>query len=224
MRTRTIGILTVLTAVLVAGCGGQGLRRAPAATNPSPCPHGTPDHLNNPPVTNLLSVAASSAREAWSVGYFTDGANTVEHTLVDHWDGRTWSTMVTPNTDCGVSNALRSVASSSATNAWAVGIHSDGHNNINPLIEHWDGSSWAIVPTPAVPGRDAALNAVTVIDSSDAWAVGLYVTDDGPSTDPQTLTEHWDGRTWSVVPSPNQPGVEGSLSPEHDRGSHPMVG
>jgi hypothetical protein len=80
------------------------------------------------------------------------------------------------------------------------------------LIEHWDGSSWAIVPTPAVSGRDAALNAVTVIDSSDAWAVGLYVTDDGSSTDPQTLTEHWDGRTWSVVPSPNQPGVEGSLA------------
>ena len=196
------------------GCPGCGLRRA-GPSQGAGCHQsitvstGTPDHLNNPPETNLLSVAASSAREAWSVGYYTDGANTVRHTLVDHWDGRTWSTMVSPNTDCSVSNVLRSVASSSATNAWAVGIHSDGQNNINPLTEHWDGSSWAIVPTPAVPGRDAALNAVTVIDSSDAWAVGLYVIGDGVA---QTLTEHWDGRAWSIVPSPNQPGVVASLA------------
>jgi hypothetical protein len=208
MGTRIVGILPALTAVVVAACGGQGLQGPPAATNPSPCPQGTPDHLIHPPKTDLLSVAASSAREAWSVGYYTDGANTVEHTLVDHWDGRTWSTMVTPNTDCGVSNVLRSVASSSATNVWAVGIHSDGYYNIAPLTEHWDGSSWSIVATPAVPGRDGELSAVAVIDSADAWAVGSYVIND---KDPQTLTEHWDGRAWAVVPSPNQAGVESSL-------------
>lgn len=119
--------------------------------------------------------------------------------------------MPTPNTDCDVDNELRSVASSAPNNVWAVGVATDGHGKYKPLTEHWDGSSWAIVPTPPVPGRDGQLNAVTVIDSRDAWAVGLYITGDGARTDPQTLTEHWDGRAWSVVPSPNQAGVESSL-------------
>jgi hypothetical protein len=211
MGTRIVGILPGLMAIMVSGCGGQAVQGAPAATNPSPCPQGTPDYLIHPPVTNLLSVAASSAREAWSVGYYSDSANSVEHTLVDHWDGRTWSTMITPNTDCGVSNELRSVASSSASDVWAVGVVTDGHGSYKPLTEHWDGSSWSIVATPAVPGRDGQLSAVAVIDKADAWAVGSYVIGDGASTDPQTLTEHWDGRAWAVVPSPNQAGVESSL-------------
>jgi hypothetical protein len=211
MRKRIAVSLPVLTAVVIAGCGGRGAQGAPAATNPTPCPRVTANDLLRSPSTRLLSVAASSVKEVWAVGAYTDGSNTVEHTLVDHWNGRIWSTMRTPNTDCGVSNELRSVAASNPNNVWAVGAVTDGHGAYQPLTEHWDGSSWSIVATPAVPGRDGQLSAVTVIDSADAWAVGSYVSGDGASAAPQTLTEHWDGRAWAVVPSPNQAGVESSL-------------
>jgi len=37
-----------------------------------------------------------------------------------------------------------------------------------------------------------------VIDANDIWAVGYTLTGNY-----QTLTEHWDGSQWSIVPSPN---------------------
>ena len=127
--------MPVLTAFVIAGCGGRGVQGAPAVTNPTPCPLATADRLSRSPSTRLLSVAASSTREVWAVGSYSDGSNTVEHTLIDHWNGRTWSTMSTPNTDCGVSNELRSVAASGASNVWAVGVVTDGHGAYKPLAE-----------------------------------------------------------------------------------------
>jgi len=40
---------------------------------------------------------------------------------------------------------------------------------------------------------------VAALSTNDVWAVGTY----GTISLPQTLTEHWDGSAWSIVPSPN---------------------
>ena len=47
------------------------------------------------------------------------------------------------------------------------------------------------------------LVAVAAISSDDVWAVGQqrYTEMEG-----ETLTLHWDGSTWTVVPSPNPDG------------------
>jgi hypothetical protein len=53
------------------------------------------------------------------------------------------------------------------------------------LIGRWDGRSWSVSPSPNVTGR---LNATTVINPCDVWAVGQrYVTDIANLT----LTEHF---------------------------------
>lgn len=58
--------------------------------------------------------------------------------------------------------------------------------------------TWTAVP-PLNPGtQDNELESVNVLSGSDAWAVGVSH-DAGPD---QTLIEHWDGSSWSVVPSP----------------------
>ena len=45
------------------------------------------------------------------------------------------------------------------------------------------------------------LRGVAAVSANDIWAVG-YSSD--PSTGAShTLTEHWDGTAWSVVPSPD---------------------
>ena len=49
------------------------------------------------------------------------------------------------------------------------------------------------------------LNGVTVVSSSDAWAVG-YVS----GTSSQTLVEHWNGATWDIVSSSN-PGTSENI-------------
>jgi hypothetical protein len=53
------------------------------------------------------------------------------------------------------------------------------------------------------------LNGVWALNAGDAWAVG-----DSSLTQTsgyQTLTEHWDGSAWRVVPSPNVKGVSNYL-------------
>jgi hypothetical protein len=62
-------------------------------------------------------------------------------------------------------------------------------------------------PTPG-PG-DRALSGVTALSPTDAWAVGqVHI----PATEQvKTLTQHWDGTAWRVVPSPNVRG-QGALS------------
>ncbi len=60
--------------------------------------------------------------------------------------------------------------------------------------ETWGGSP------PVSPGTsENRLQAVAVLSACNAWAVGT--TSDGGAE--QTLTEHWDGASWTVVPSPS---------------------
>ncbi|HXP19427.1 MAG TPA: hypothetical protein VN840_07260 [Streptosporangiaceae bacterium] len=48
-------------------------------------------------------------------------------TLIEHWNGKAWSHVPSPNpAGSTYSNVLDGVASSSSTNAWAVGYYFDG--------------------------------------------------------------------------------------------------
>src|SRR5690242_2770074 len=62
--------------------------------------------------------------------------------------------------------------------------------------------------TPAVSPRASGnfLAATTVLSPCDAWAVG-WAANGGVN---QTLTEHWDGASWTVVASPD-PGTAANL-------------
>jgi hypothetical protein len=66
---------------------------------------------------------------------------------------------------------------------------------IRPLIEHWNGTSWSVVPSPKLP-KNSDLSAVTAPASNNVWALGVA----GGSSD--ALVEHWDGTSWSIVPTP----------------------
>ncbi len=108
-------------------------------------------------------------------------------------------------------NRLYAVASVSANDKWAVGLG----NNASPyqtLIEHFTGRTWNIVPSPNVVGVGNALYAVTAITANDAWAGGFY---EGPPSGQITghpLFEHWNGSTWSIVPSPAPPADSGAIN------------
>ncbi|HEY5989542.1 MAG TPA: hypothetical protein VIV12_24660 [Streptosporangiaceae bacterium] len=67
--------------------------------------------------------------------------------------------------------------------------------------------TWTSVP-PINPGDYNLLTGVTVLSSSNVWAVGWYTIDDAVLG----LIEHWDGTAWQQVPSPNPGGdVETSI-------------
>lgn len=104
------------------------------------------------------------------------------------------------------SSALQAVSALSPTQAWAVGEGVDTTSSIplrQSLVEQWDGTAWHIV---ASAGNDA-LFGVTALSPQDVWAVGgtlnYGVVGGGGSTPPpeRPLIMHWNGATWSVVPS-----------------------
>ena len=143
----------------------------------------------NPTSDNILyAVFCNSTSDCWAVG--TQGT-VPDQTLIDHWDGTSWSAVTSPNTSPGAENALYGVTCATSTDCWAVG-HADRTTGDQMLVLHWDGSAWSIADSPASPN---SLLAVTCVSGSDCWAVGQRY---GPS-----LFVHWDGTTWSIVDSPN---------------------
>jgi hypothetical protein len=170
---------------------------------PSPNPPGSKS-------AGLDGVTAVSATEIWAVGACSRGG--MAQTLIEHWNGTAWAQVPSPNPGGPAQlNALSSVAATSPTNAWAVGLYYNGTTALSrTLIEHWNGTAWAQVPSPNPGGpAEASLNSVAVTSASSAWAVGQY----SPTTfaTPQTLIEHWNGTAWVHVPSPN-PGSGSDLN------------
>jgi hypothetical protein len=155
---------------------------------------------------SLLSVDAASAHDVWSVGWSTNG--TQEVTLAEHWNGRTWKIVPTPNPDSGNAAYLSGVTVVSANDVWAAGsygISSEDGSSYSTLLEHWNGRKWRIVPSPNPVGSSSELATTASSAANDVWCVGDYTTDNGASY--LTLVEHWDGNAWSVVASPNPAGA-----------------
>jgi hypothetical protein len=164
----------------------------------------------NQPVGYFSGVSAISPDDAWAVGG-TSWWNP-SHTLAEHWNGSSWTQVVTP--DQGGSAIFNAVAATSSTNAWAVGMIGPGPgvpaSSTEPLIERWDGTAWSAQPF-AVPTAGGTFVAVAADSADDAWAVG-WTGGVGEGTGQATLIEHWNGSTWTRVPSPDPAGSANSLT------------
>ena len=86
----------------------------------------------------LTGVAATSGSNAWAVGDYNTGLGTPLLALAEHWNGTTWALapIQNPGTGSPVFNYVMSVAATSASNAWAVGMHSTSQEGTLTLIEH----------------------------------------------------------------------------------------
>jgi len=114
-----------------------------------------------------------------------------------------WNVAAAPNIP-GNATVLTGVSGTGSNDGWAVGYASDNGMR-HTLTLHWDGASWVRVPSPDVlSGVNSTnqLNGVVAIAPNDAWAVGYSVSTSQPY---QTLTLHWNGVSWTIVPSPNLP-------------------
>ena len=147
---------------------------------------------------NLASVSGASANDVWAVGDFYNPSNSnVLNTMAEHWDGSSWSEYPLPNVGLN-QNTLLGVAALPGRHAWAGGYYVDAAFNQKTLVEHWDGTVWKVIPSPS-PGADQnILYGVSAISDTDVWAVGA---DEDASRVWHTLAEHWDGTSWSAVPT-----------------------
>src|SRR5262249_47331851 len=139
--------------------------------------------------TNILfGAAATSPSDVWSVGTYYD-QNFTAQSLIEHWDGSAWTVSSSPNPG-STGNQLNAVAGLATNDAWAVGFFTDANFIANALVEHWDGVSWTVVPSPNNGGNGSYLQSVTALAADNVWAVGYYIDDNLVN---ETLAEHWDG-------------------------------
>jgi hypothetical protein len=74
---------------------------------------------------------------------------------------------------------------------------------------HWNGSAWSVV---ASPQGNYYLRSVKAVSPTNAWAVGWNEVPSGEGYYYHTLTEHWDGSAWSVVPDASPYTISGLLN------------
>ena len=77
------------------------------------------------------------------------------------------------------------------------------------LAERWNGAKWSIVPSPNPHVNTIVFDGVSCTSTSNCSAVGYYDVPKLGTSD--TLVEHWDGKTWKIVASPNAAGGASSL-------------
>jgi len=161
--------------------------------------------------TDLLTgVSMLSSNNAWAVGGRSISSGRIGNTLIEHWNGKRWSVVASPNpvgstTTNTVFNVLSGVSCSSTKACIAVGNWGTSLSNLKPLAEVWNGVSWRIMttPSPAAQGEGDLLDGVSMLSPNNAWAVGgrgWRLTTGSTAT---TLVEHWNGHRWAVTKSPN---------------------
>ncbi len=169
---------------------------------------------------SLHGVAALSGDDVWVVGQFEPGTGPQERGLVEHWDGARWGIIPNPNPSPSGLTELRSVAATSARDAWVVGLSASSAvepATFAPVVEHWGGARWEAVRIPAgPPGRDVQLSSVAVTSADQAWLAGTSSAQK-PWDVPIGFVDRWNGSAWSPVdmpealPSRNPPRYKGAV-------------
>lgn len=120
------------------------------------------------------SIAVGSAKRVW----ITTGGDGLDQLKGNHF---------VPVKIAGAPFELKSIAASSATNAWSIGNVDPG--GVTPL--HWNGKSWVQVALPA--GDNDGCGLVATSGPRNAWVVCLDSAETGH------ILLHWNGKAWKAT-------------------------
>jgi hypothetical protein len=109
----------------------------------------------------LAAISGSSPENVWAVGESAA-------TAIQHWNGEEWSAVPERELPAGTT-ALTGIAALSATDVWAVG---------RGITEHFNGTSWSVVPF-------ASSNTSDFIDVAGTPGGPLFALSTDVSVDPE---------------------------------------
>jgi hypothetical protein len=151
------------------------------------------------PTVQLNSIAAVNNSDIWAAGDSDNPSCLCGQTVVERWNGRSWTRVASPNP--GVADYLTGIATISATDIWAVGYEWISQSTWVPLLLHYNGTSWK--PFSKVQLQFGLLSSVYARTTNDVWAVGWI----GTGGNIQGLALHWNGRSWKRVSFPPDTGI-----------------
>jgi hypothetical protein len=157
--------------------------------------------------SDLQAVSCPSASACTATGYYytSTGAGL---TLAERWNGTAWTIQPTPNPRGARGSFLYGVSCPSASACTATGYYFASTGAVVTLAERWNGTAWTIQPTPNPRGAEASeLYGVSCPSASACTAVGYY---NNSTSVVVTLAERWNGTAWTIQPTPNPRGAQGS--------------
>jgi hypothetical protein len=166
----------------------------------------TPSRANGRGVSYLGEVSCASRTACAAVGFSGNNAGTTGVTLAERWNGSSWAIQRTPHpTDARVS-FFSGVSCTSPRSCIATGFKINSAGAGVTLAERWDGTGWAIQPTPTLEAA-TYVQLVGVSCASPTWctAAGFFSIVTGIEV---MLAERWNGTGWAI---------QQTLYPDHAR-------
>jgi len=148
---------------------------------------------------HVNKILAFAANDVWFLGRWSGDQFTSGGPLALRWNGSSFqfaNVATPPNTN----NYWRWVDADgpSPSQMWAVGaVNGAGYGT---MVGEWNGSSFTPRAIPTLPITYYELMAVGVVSSTDVWVAGSEKTLN-PSTPIAPYTIHWNGSTWTRVPT-----------------------
>jgi hypothetical protein len=138
----------------------------------------------------------------------TTSCMAVGHDVAEFWNGSTWTSEPFASPGGGRTPALAAVSCTAADDCTAVG-QAGNHTSTKTLAEYWNGTTWAIQPTPSPAGQQPpALAGVSCRSAANCTAVGNSSNATGVL---EPLAEHWNGTGWTIQPAPSPSGSTGTV-------------
>ena len=103
---------------------------------------------NSGSIEDTLNAVSCISASCTAVGYYYASAQSQSQTLIEQWDGTSWSVAPSPNTSTSQQNTLLGVSCVPASECTAVGSYQASTSVSQTLIEQWNGTAWSIVPSP----------------------------------------------------------------------------
>jgi hypothetical protein len=164
------------------------------AVEPTPNPAGSV-------FTSLDAVSCVSAAFCEAGGAFQSNANSSNlEAVAEGWNGDAWALQAAATPPGATPNGLDGVSCVSTAFCEAVGTATDSSSNEISLAEGWNGTSWAIQPTPTPAqssnGVRAFMSGVSCVSTSFCEAVGYS------ATGPGAAAWEWNGTSWAAQTVP----------------------
>jgi hypothetical protein len=160
--------------------------------------------LKLPVGSNVTSIAASSATNAWAIGSTLTGA------LAIHWNGHKWKSMKLPKVSGSVIDP-DAVSTSGPDNAWFLSVGE------SVTATHWNGHAFS--NHTFAPPTDGAFSVIATGSPTNTWIGGYISVVSGTTSRQEALTYHWKGGKFVRVTAPS-PAYESILTGITAVGSH----
>jgi len=148
--------------------------------------------------TGLTAVTVYSATDVWVAGLVPNPESYYQRLMtLSHWDGSTWTTLDTTGT---AGWFVSSIVVASPDDVRIGGQYGTGvpiYDIPNPLLAHWDGTSWTAASLPVGYGSVQSLTAAP--NGQPAWA-SMDPYSSAPPGEAVFLA--WNGSAWTVSYGP----------------------